>query len=34
VTLPPAITAALANGVPVTLREHQHVIKAGVNYEF
>jgi outer membrane immunogenic protein len=34
VTLPPAITAALANGVPVTLREYQHIIKAGVNYEF
>jgi outer membrane immunogenic protein len=34
VTLPPAITAALAGGVPVTLREYQHIIKAGVNYEF
>jgi outer membrane immunogenic protein len=34
VTIPAPITAALAGGVPVTIREFQHVIKAGVNYEF
>jgi outer membrane immunogenic protein len=32
--LPPALTAALAGGVPATLREYQHIIKAGVNYAF
>jgi outer membrane immunogenic protein len=34
VAIPPAINAALAGGVPATIRDYQHVIKAGVNYEF
>jgi outer membrane immunogenic protein len=34
VAIPPAINAALAGGVPVTIREYQNIIKAGVNYEF
>ena len=34
VAIPAPITAALAGGVPITIREYQHIIKAGVNYEF
>jgi len=34
VAIPAPITAALASGVSITIREYQHIIKAGVNYEF
>ena len=32
--MPAPVAAALAGGVPSTIRDYQHVIKAGVNYEF
>ena len=33
-TLPANVASALAGGVPVTIRDYQHIIKAGVNYDF
>ncbi len=34
VVIPPAIAAALASGIPVSVKDFDHVIKVGVNYRW